>query len=466
MRDLLEGRLCPGAPRLLLELLEVLPPDSAAGYLNRLHVIGVPALTRWTRVGRMLSKGQEISAEELQDLPSLTPALSLWRDSELLRRGRKLRSLPKFLAHAPLALVDDLLDRGAAVPFTGKERSDEQENLYLLGRRSPAELTDDQVRELDWEQEEWRRRLLDDPSLEVPHDAPEPVRDLVAVASGDHHALKRLVETLDGRSRQLVHHLLGAADRPSSWPKALLKEVALWPALESLCEGAVDAPRDGSSGFFAWRDLRSAYRDLLEVNPAAYDRIRPHLSAEEPWVREEAVAMEVYLDLRFSESGDPRALRVALERLLAVDGPSAATHANIAWVRSQLALDRNSRGPLFNPYLELGVPHGAPEQEWREAWRKLRQKLQGRHKELSDINQARDFIRDLEAAAGAKDQPLYVLPLVPDRLFPLPRVPERFVSEAQPLPRRTAPVSERVRERMRLEAITSFLSDAVPERTG
>lgn len=461
LRDLLESRVCPSAPHLLLQLFQALPADSAVGYLKRLHGIGVPALKRWTGMGCMLSPDAENPYKDLQELPSLSLDFGLWRDSELLRQGRRLRSLPRFVERAPLALVDDLLDLGAKLPLSGEERADHQENLYLLGRRAPAELTDEQLGELGWEQERWRRRLFEDPSLEVPEDAPEQIRDLAAVAEGDQRALKRVSEVLDDRSRQLVHHLLDAVRRSAQPPRALLKDAALWPVLESLCSGTVDTPTDDPAQFFAWRDLRAAHRELLEVNPAAYDRISPHLDAGEPWVREEAVGMKVYLDLRFSENGDPQALHVALESLLALENRSAATDANISWLRSRIRTDRNSRNPIFNPYLELGVPHGAPQQVWREAWRGLRKKLQGRPMELSDINLARDFIRDIEAAAELRDQPMYVLPLFPERLFPAPRIPLQFVLEAQPLPRRTASVSERDRERIRHKAVTSLLGYAV-----
>jgi hypothetical protein len=122
LRAMLEGRMCPNAPGLLLELLRDLPPGAAAGHLAHLHGIGVPALAKWTRLGELLHGRRAAGGEELQGLPSLDPAFSLWRDGELLRRGNRLRSLERFLENAPLALVDDLVDRGTAFPLTGEER--------------------------------------------------------------------------------------------------------------------------------------------------------------------------------------------------------------------------------------------------------------------------------------------------------------------------------------------------------
>lgn len=466
LRKLLAERMCPGAPMLLMRALMGLPPDTAITHLEELHEIGASALTRWTRVGVMLAAGERNTAAELKDLPPHTPALSLWRDSELLRRGNKLRSLERFLERAPLTLVDDLIDRGTAFPFTGTERVDEQENRYLRARRSPERLTEEELEELDWPEESWRRRLLQDPSREVPADAPVRITDLAAVASGDSEGLTRLSGALDERTRSLVLQLLSAVDRPEVWPKVILKDEALWPVLENLCSGPIETAHQETSGFVAWRDLRAAHKELLQVNPSAYERIGPHLAADERWVREEAVAMEVYLDLRFAENGDSAALRKALDRLLALENRSLGTDANISWLRDRLATDRNRRGPLFNPYLELGVAHGAPQREWRETWRRLRRTLQGRTEELSDINKARDLIRDMEATGNAESHPLYVLPIFPDRLFPTPKVSTRLVSQARPLPRRTEPVSEQERERLRRDALTSFLQETVARRTG
>lgn len=466
LQKLLAERMCPGAPELLMRALKDLPPDIAITHLEELHEIGASALTRWTRVGVMLAAGERNTAAELKDLPSHTPALSLWRDSELLRRGNKLRSLERFLERAPLTLVDDLIDQGTAFPFTGTERADAQENRYLLARRFPERLTEEQLDELDWPEESWRRRLLQDPSHEIPDDAPARIADLAAVASGDPQALTRLSGALEDRTRKLVLQLLSTADRPELWPKAIFKDEALWPVLENLCSGPIEAAHQEASGFVAWRDLRAAHGELLRVNPSAYERIGPHLGADEQWVREEAVGMEVYLDLRFAENGDSEALRKALNQLLALENRSPGTDANISWLRGRLATDRNRRGPLFNPYLELGVAHGAPQRQWREAWRRLRRTLQGRAEELSDINTARDLIRDMEAAQNAEKHPLYVLPIFPGRLFPTSRVSARLVSQAWPLPRRTEPVSEQQRERILLDALTSFLQETVSRRTG
>lgn len=465
LRNLLSGRMCPGAPRLLLRSLQALPPASAITHLGRLHEIGVPALTRWTRIGVMLAAGERNTARDLQALPSHTPAFSLWRDSELLRRGKKLRRPAQFLERAPLPLVDDLVDQGTDFPFTGTERADDSENRYLLARRFPEQLTEEQLGELHWPEETWRRQLLQEPTLEVPDGVPAHIGDLAAVASGDPNALRRLASALDARSGQLVRHLLSTGDRPALWPKAFFKDHALWPVLENLCSGPIETAHNDSTAFAAWRDLRVAHKELLKVNPAVYKWTAPHLAAEEQWVREEAVAMEVYLDLRFAETGDSKVLHVALDRLLALENRSPIMDTNISWIRAQITTERNRRGPLFNPYLELGVAHEAPQREWREAWRRLRHTLQGRHQELSDINKARDLIRDMEATGGPKNHPLYVLPIFPDRLFPTPRVSTRFVSEARPLSRRTEPLSVREREKIHQDALTSVLQETVSERT-
>lgn len=467
LSTLLDGKLCPEAPRVLLGLLGRLPPKVGVPHLARLHEIGIPQVAESGRAAALISGQVEPTAWTLRKLQDVSFDLNLWRDAELVRLGEKPEALDRFLAQAPLALVDDLLDGGPSVPVAAGERADERENLYLLARSDPAKLTDEQVEAIDWQDEAWRRRLLADPCREVPEEAPEFVRILAGVADGDPRALALVVGFLEGKPKQLVQHVLSNPDKPAGWPKAMFTDRALWPVLEELCENAepfMDA-QGPLADFAAWRDLRLAHRDLMKVSAGAYKVLAPHLDSGTAWVREEAASMEVYLNLRFAALGDSQPLRDALHRLSALDSDHPVIQANTAWVRRRLEADRNTRGPLFNPYLELGVPHGAPSEKWKEAWRSLRRELKGKTEELSDVNQAYDLLRDIEAGGGLTDNPLYVLPVHKEELFADPSVPSLTIPEARPLDRRTEPLTPEATARIREAAEVSVMRLAVRERT-
>lgn len=464
---LLDGRLCPEAPRLLLELLGKLPPKIGVLHLARLHEIGVPRVAESGRVAALISGQTEPTTQVLHKIRDTAPSLNLWRDAELVRLGAKPKTPDHFLAHAPLALVDDLLDGDPSVSPSAGRRADERENLYLLARSDPAQLTDEQVEALGWPDEVWRRRVVADPRQRVPDEAPESAQILQGVADGDPRALELVVGFLEGKPKQLVQHVLANPDKPAGWPKAMFTDPALWPVLEELCGGA-DLPESGSgplADFAAWRDLRAAHRELMNVSAKAYEALAPYVESASTWVREEAVATEVYLDLRFADPGDSQPLRDALRRLSALGSEHPVIRDNTTWVHRHLETDRNNRGPLFNPYLELGVPHGAPTEEWKEAWRSLRRDLRGRTEELSDVNQAHDRLRDIETGDGSSSGPPYVLPVHEEKLFPNPRVPELIIPTARPLERRTEALGPEEAERIREVAMASVMRLAVQERT-
>nr|WP_218909778.1 hypothetical protein [Nocardiopsis sinuspersici] len=464
---LLDGKLCPEAPRVLLELLERLPPKVGVLHLARLHEIGMPQVAKSGRVAVLISGQTEPTTWALRKLPDVSLNLDLWRDAELVRLGETPKTLDRFLAHAPLALVEDLLDGDPSLPVAAGERADGRENLYLLARSDPAKLTDEQVEAVGWRDELWRRRVMAEPGHRVPDEAPESARILQGVADGDPLALELVVGFLEGKPRQMVQHVLANPDNPAGWPKAMFADRDLWPVLEELCaEAGPSGSVQGSLADFAtWCDLRAAHRQLMDVNVGAYRALAPHLESETTWVREEAVATEVYLDLRFADPGDSQPLHEALRRLSALASDHPVIRGNIAWVRRRLETDRNNRGPLFNPYLELGVPHGASNEEWKEAWRSLRRELKGRTEELSDVNQAHDLLRDIEASGGLESNPLYVLPVHEEKLFPSPRVPSLIIPAARPLDRRTEPLGPEERARMSEAATASVMKMTVRERT-
>ena len=65
-------------------------------------------------------------------------------------------------------------------------------------------------------------------------------------------------------------------------------------------------------------------------------------------------------------------------------------------VRRQSQLTTNDRRPWENPYLILGVDHGAPPEVWKQAWRRTRAEKAHDIDQLSRVNEAKDMIMTLE----------------------------------------------------------------------
>ena len=466
LRGLLAGRDCPGARELLLDLIQTLPSESGIEYLIRLHTVGVEGIADISGFASVLTSPEKVSPQDLVSLPRLSPEVDLWCDARLVLRGQRPRYPESFVASAPLPLLDDLIDQDVELPSVRREH-DEAADRYLLARSRPAELTDTQVNELGWEEELWRRRLLADPAHPVPDGVPEGIEILAGIAMGDPDALEAAGDSLSGGVGQMVRQVLDHPGRPAGWPTSLVEEPALWPVLDHFCEAPPGQGwSEGEKPLFAqWRELWAARRELLGVSPKAFEFLQGPLRSPTRWVREEAVSMEVYLDLRFSEPGDMAAPRQALKRLKGLRSANPIVLHNISWLSRMLAKDRNNRGPLINPYLELGVPQGAATHEWKAAWRELRRRLKGRPIELSDVNLAHDMLRDTEAPPEGEHGDMYVLPVHPNHLSPPPRVAKMLIREPRPMKRCTKPLSPEEDERLRVEAMGSLVRAALTERT-
>lgn len=467
LAGLLRGSSCPGAPGLLLGLIWRLPPEVAVAHLARLHEIGMPQAAPFGLAAGLLHGSIEPDLDKLRLLPDRPRELALWRDAQLVRAGAGPVNTPEFVAHAPMALLDDLIDQGFPPVLGGEERADPRENLYLRARTVPGELSDDQVRRIGWEDESWRRVITADPHRQVPKEAPEWARDLDAVAEGGADALRRAVDRVGGGSARLIRNLLASVETPEAWPAEVLADRSLWPVLAGLAT-EVEIPEVASEAlteFGAWRDLRGAHHNLMGASAWAYRAVEPHLSSETAWIREEAAAIRVYLDVRYATPGDAARLQASLTRLADPSFTHAVTRDNAAWLKHRLGAPRNSRGPLFNPYLELGVPHGAPASQCQEAWRSLRRELAGRDEELSSVNQARDMIRVIEADGAVEDTPMYVLPVHEERLFPTPCIPAPLIPGMSPLSRRTDALGPDHAAALRREAARAVIGSVTAERT-
>lgn len=462
---LLEGEPCPDAPHLLVELITTLTPSVGADYLAQLHDLKVPMVAAAGPAARLLAAPDGADSDQLAAMQAGTPSLRLWRDTELVSRGLQPLDLPLFVAHAPLAAVDDLIERHQVVrPEHWAERPF-AERCYLHARIDPQPLTEAELIEADWPAEVERRSLVR-VANGVPHeDDPELAHLLHDVGDGNVAALEHAMERLPHTLRTLVGQVRAHPGQEQKWPRKLLEDRAMWPILERMWdpgEEVITPRQDRTRGFAAWCALRAGYRRLLDVHVSAEEALRPFAHDPDRKIRDEAVNMLVYLDLRFSDPSDSEVLRESAARLAALQPLHPVVAANLRWLEERQERNRNERGPVFNPYLELGVDHGTPVDECRGAWRRLRRELRGSTGDLSDINQAHDMLTGKIADNRPAAARYFRLPLAPELLLPSARVPAALVPDAAVLPRRTAPVTAGEIEPLRETAAAELVSRIRP----
>jgi hypothetical protein len=109
-------------------------------------------------------------------------------------------------------------------------------------------------------------------------------------------------------------------------------------------------------------------------------------------LQKEVINLRAYLImLRYGE----HSLEEAIELLTPI-GRSPAVKQNLKFIRQRKLVTRNERGPLENPYLALGVDHGAARAAWRRAWLAARSAKHADLDYLSEVNEAHDQIMALE----------------------------------------------------------------------
>ena len=438
LRSLLRGEGAEGGPEELLRLLRALPPLTAMAHVADLHRIGAPVAAAIGPQAVSLA-AESATLDELVTLESDSAAWRLWRDTTLVRHGAAPVNLADFVRRAPLAAVDDLITNGGTPTAEHWAGRPEAERRYLRARVAPQTLTEEELLALDWDEEVWRRRLADMEAEPPPEDAPELVRLLHRVGAGDVDALVGAAELLPSAQADLIGRVLASPTDVDAWPEEVVRDPAMWPVLDRVWqpEEEVGLTDDHTADFVVWCGLRDGYDMLLALESEAEEVLGPN-----PRIREEAVNMLVYLRLRFSSADDSETLAWAETRLRNLGRGNPAVEGNLRWIAIRRATPVNDRGPAFNPYIELGVGPGAPTDEWRSAWRRLRKEHRKNTGVLSDINLARDQLRDLEAAGTPDPHRFFQVPLDLGFLRPAPRIPHCLVPDARPLPRRTSPVSD------------------------
>lgn len=452
--------------------LGLLAPESVLGHLRSLWAGGV----RWLN---------EPGLERCRVLCSTAPSLQLVGNrSHALSGGPAFslfatactggaipvpnRFLDELLERAPLSVIDDLVDHGGLMPEDAPwTRRDEQEGLYLRARLAPATVSGEQAERLAWQAYLRRQSFLGDDDLA--RQEPDDVWDLLhdVVMDGDVTA----VDTLDAalpRPQQIELRDLKSGALSGQWPPNMTEDRGLWLLMAALWrpQGLVDA---GRSPFYALVALNRAYGlvkvgDLEAAAQQARSLTRESVSNRRVTadLAEEANALAAYVAATQSEQLESRAER---DRLLdsaeehasrAAARGGAVAERNLRLLRAWRGTRRNDRGPFGNPFLDIGLHHGAG--GWEERCRDIFREREGDARAQSELNMAEERIRDALRGEAGWDV-FYQLPLDRSRYVMPSQVPNHLVPPVEALPRRTALTSGGELEAIRARAAVELLDD-------
>ncbi|MEU2067184.1 hypothetical protein [Streptomyces anulatus] len=452
--------------------LGLLTPESVLGHLRSLWAGGV----RWLN---------EPGLERCKVLCSTAPSLQLvGKRSHALSGGPAFslfasactrgaipvpnRFLDELLQRAPLSVIDDLVDHGGLMPEDAPwTRRDEQEGLYLRARLAPATVSGEQAERLAWQAYLRRQSFLGDDDLA--RQEPDDVWDLLydVVMDGDVTAVDALDAKLP-RPQQVELRDLKSGALSGQWPPSMTEDRGLWLLMAALWrpKGLVDA---GRSPFYALVALNRAYDlvktgDLEAAAQQARSLTRDSVSNRRvpADLAEEANALAAYVAATQSEQLESRTER---DRLLesaeehasrAAARGGAVAERNLRLLRAWRGTRRNDRGPFGNPFLDIGLDHGAG--GWEERCRDIFREREGDAKAQSELNMAEERIRDALHGEAGWDV-FYRVPLVRSRYVMPSQVPNHLVPPVEALPRRTALTSGGELEAIRARAAVELLDD-------
>ncbi|WP_328693516.1 hypothetical protein OHA74_40180 [Streptomyces phaeochromogenes] len=457
--------------------LRLLPPESVLGHLRNLWANGV----RWLNEAGLERCRVLCSTAPSLDLVSKRshavsggPAFSLFATAAT--RGAipvPNRFLDELLAWAPLSVIDDLIDHGGLMPEdTPWTRRDDREGLYLRARLAPAKVTGEQAEELAWQAYLRRRSFLLGEAL-VRHE-PDDVWDLLydVVIDGDVTAVDALDAVLP-RPQQIELRDLKSGALSGQWPPSMTEDRGLWLLMDSLWSprSLVDA---GRSPFYALVALNRAYDlvtagDLEEAAQQARSLTRVSVSNRKVSsdLVQEANALAAYVAVAQSEqldspTGRDKLLDSAEEyAVTAAEQGGATAERNLRLLRAWRGTRRNDRSPFSNPFLDIGLDHGAD--GWEERCREIFRQREGDARAQSELNMAEERIRGALRGEAGWDV-FYQLPLDRARYDFPSQVPKHLVPPLEALPRRTPVTSggelESIRARAALELLDDFRTTA------
>lgn len=455
-----------------------LPPETVLRHLRGLwaaevHWLNEPGLER-CRILCSTAPGVELVSTRSRAV-SRGPAFSLFATAAT--RGAipvPNAVLAQVLPWAPLSVLDDLVDHGGLLPEDKPwEARDEAEGLYLRARLAPGTISLKEAERLGWDDFLRRRAFLD--GEVIMRREPEDVWDLLydVVRDVQLSSLDALDAALP-RAQQIELRNLKSGALHGQWSVDTVRDRGLWKLMAALWQPttSVDPWR---SDFYALVALNRAY-ELLKSgdlegagHQAKYflqQRKGRSLSAE---IVCEAYTIAAYV--MAVTSVDAENDRAGRERLALAEeyaGKAAETggtvaERNLALVRTWRATPKNRRGPMTNPFLELGLEHGADgwERHCRELFR--RYEHEGDQTSQARLNRAEDRIDEALRHEAGFDV-FFQVPLDRSR-YELPdAVPRQLVPPLQPMARRTPLTSgaelESIRARAAVELLDDFRSTA------
>ena len=386
------------------------------------------------------------------------PAWRRFADMVLISHDRQPKDPHGFASLAPLPAVDAYIDLAPdAVQLSWWSGRPAEERLYLAARTRPGGLSDADLAALGWWDEYHRRRLARGLPYRAGEDAgSELYRLLDAVVSGDVTVLRRLEERLPKGNAAVLRRLHAGAEK-GDWPAEFDDDRGLWLLMLRLWapEEVIGPAR---SAFHRWAAFRRAYDLTLNRSfGMAWSQIATFTAQSRPATRlqKEIENLRAYLTLVRSPSA--AAMQQATTVLGGIRGYTVAK-CNLELVRRQSQLTTNDRRPWENPYLVLGVDHGASPEVWKQAWRRTRTEKAHDIDQLSRVNEAKDMIMTLERDGTNGWGRVFILPLDGKTLRPYTEhVSRHLLPGPHPYPNRTCHLLGQAVEQLRSEAIRELL---------
>lgn len=444
-------------------LLKESTPTDVLRHLRTLHAAGVEWLNPEGTGRQAVICSPAPSLLLTRSSRSLTgePAYSLF--SSVAMGGAvpvPRRMLPGVLPWAPLPVIDDLIEHGGILPEdTPWAYRADSEAIYLRARLVPGQMTPDEARALQWTPFLRRADFLSGRELytDGPYtDGPPDVYDmLLDVSVGDATHLQELDAALPDAQRIQLRNLK-AGSIEGNWPRNFLEDRGLWALMSTLWDpqSTVD-PR--LSDFHAWTAIRRAYDLVIEgrveeagQQATAFDRPPKPGKTLPPSMLPEALNLAAYAALAREDLQDAERL---MERMTALTDEAAG---NLRLIRMWRATPKNTRAPLTNPYLELGLPHGSA--DWETRYRELVREWRldtVKYARLNLIRGRLDEARRHETGDGV----FFRLPLDHSVYEAPDDVPHSLVPPLEPLPRRTPATSGAEMEAVRARAAVEILQD-------
>ncbi len=436
IRSAMQGEPSDNLPHAVRVVLTNAEPELIASTLTLVHTAGLTWLSDdgRERLACLLSSDPVSSLAVSAPLSHEQDPYGAYALYLELSRNRisdvSSQSIARLLPWIPLGVVDDLIDAqlvGAAhEPWRFRTRDDE--SAYLRARLAPQRVTADEARRMQWSEKVERDAFVSGAQSQQP---PGSVYDLLlSAARGDISILKDLELALPPEQALRLRQVRNSV-ATENWSRDILADRGLWSIIVSLWEPKATV-NPARSDLHALVALRRAYelicggdyeRANYQVNKLA------SFNGADRYYRAETLNFKAYL-LLLEEKLDE-----AAEALGHIRELNPIAEQNFALIERRSKIRRNDRGPASNPFLDLGLPHGAS--NWKMCYRDQRREHARDVEKSAQLNRA---MKSIEEAMKKDDwSDFFVLPLNVDYSRPPDELPLSLLPALAPLTRRTIP---------------------------